>query len=346
MPVVVLAGEEEYLIDRQVRTLKSKLVDPAWESFNFVRLENPDLKAVIDAAATVPFGPGNRMVLVDQCALFTKKRGASKDDGESSSPSKSAKLIDDFDAALKTVAPQTYLVFACIANFDKTLKTSKAIEKHAKIETFEKLKPWETQRIIDFCNREAHRFEACIDDDAAIYLAESSELNLRQMSVEMEKAATYILPEKTIKLQHVTLLSPHFSDVFKLLEHWALTRKDKTLMTIDELKSRNVSPHMVLGAAQTVLSKWIYYKTEHEKMLSSPSGGRDVGRRDIPLRDVAQRIEPNRGMAFRVEQDLQKIKSLSLEYLLSKKRELTELEHMVKTGQMPDSHVLDVFFTR
>lgn len=344
MPVIIIAGEEEFLIDRHARALKAKLVDPAWESFNFVRLDNADLKAVIDAAATVPFGPGNKMVLVERCALFTKKRAAAKD--ESESPGKSAKLIDDFEAALKSVAPNTYLVFACIANFDKNLKTSKAAEKHATFEVCEKFKPWETGKIVDFCNREAHRVNAYIEEDAALYLAESSEVNLRQMATEIEKAATYILPEKTITLEHVTLLSPHFSNVFKLMEHWALQRKDKTLQTIDELRTRNVSPHMVLAAAQTVLSKWIRFKTEHEKMLAVPGGGRDVRRREIPLKDVVQRIEPNRMMQRMVEEDLKRIQRLSLEYLLEKKRELTELEHMVKTGQMPETHVLEAFFTR
>jgi DNA polymerase III delta subunit len=126
LPVIVLAGEEEYEIWQRAKALKKELVDPQWESFNFARIDNPDLKEVIDAAATVPFGPGNRMVLFDQCALFTKKRGAKDDDASSGSASKSAKLVDDFAAALKSVPPNTYLVFSCIANFDSSLKTSKA----------------------------------------------------------------------------------------------------------------------------------------------------------------------------------------------------------------------------
>jgi DNA polymerase III subunit delta len=343
MPVVIIAGDEEFQISRAARAMKDKLVDPQWESFNFARIENPDLKQVVDAAATVPFGPGNRMVLFDQCALFTKKRGA-KDDSESASAAKSSKLVDDFEAAIKSVAPNTYLVFACIANFDKTLKASKAVEKHASFQTFEKIKPWSTDKLIDFCNKEAHRFSAYIEDNAAIYLGESSEYNLRQVSSEIEKAATYILPEKTIRFEHVVLLSPHFSDVFALMEFWALGERQKVLASIGELRAKNVSPHMVLGGAQTVLSKWVYYKTEHEKMMAVPGGGRDVRKRDVPLRDVANRIDAR--SAFMIEKDLRKIKGLSLDFLVGKKRELTDLEHMVKTGQMPEGHVLEAFFTR
>lgn len=343
MPVIVLAGEEEFLISRRVKALKKELVDPAWESFNFARIDNPDLKQVIDASATVPFGPGNRLVLLDQCALFTKKRGG-KDESDSGSASKSKKLVDAFEAAVGSVAPNTYMVFACTANFDKTLKVSQAVQKHGKIEEFKKFKIYDSGQIITFCQKEAKRLDAFIDEDAAMYLAESTEVDLRQMSQEIEKAATYIMPEKAIRLSHVTLLSPHFSDVFTLLEHWANGEKLKVLASIQELHARNVSPHMVLGAAQFALTKWVSYKTEHEKLLAVPSGGRAVGRRDIPLKDVAMKINPS--AAFMIEKDLRKIKGLTLEYLVAKKQELTNLEHMVKTGQMPDSHVLEAFFTR
>jgi len=93
-----------------------------------------------------------------------------------------------------------------------------------------------------------------------------------------------------------------------------------------------------------MLSKWIYYKSEHEKMMTVATGGRDVGRREMSLRQVAERIDSR--SAFMIEKDLRKIKSLSLSGLVKKKQELVDLEQLVKTGQMPETHVLEVFFTR
>jgi DNA polymerase-3 subunit delta len=346
MPALILAGEEEYLISQRVRSLQEQYVDPAWASFNFARLENPDLKQVIDIAATVPFGPGNRMVLIDRCALFTKKRGATSD-GDGAKDKSAAKLVDDFEAALASVAANTYLVFACPHNFDKSLKVSKAAEKHAQIETFGRIKYYAgaaNHELISFCNKEAKQHGVGIDDDAIFYLAESTEVDLRQISSEIKKAAVYILPEKRVTLETVTLLSPHYSHVFALMDHWALREKDRVLESIHELQARQVSAHMVVAAMQTVLSKWIVYKTEYERVASVPSGGRDVRKRDVPLRDVANRIDSR--MAFVIEKDLRKIKHLPLEYLVKKKKELTDLEFMVKTGQVPESHALEMFFTR
>lgn len=347
MPVIVLAGEEEFQIARDAKRLKAELVDPAWETFNFARIENPDLKQATDAAATLPFGPGNRMVLFEQCALFTKKRGG-KDDGDTTgSAAKSSKLVDDFESAMGKVAANTYLVFACIANFDANLKVSKAISKHSEMRAFPRIKYYAgspCRELITFGNAEAHRHKANIEDDAIYYLAESSEVNLRQMASEIEKSAVYILPEKTIRLEHVMMLSPHFSQVFALTEHWAAGDAGKVLSVIQELQSRQMSPHMVVATMQTILSKWIYYKSEYDKVAAVPSGGREVGKREINLRDLANRINPHG--AYMIEKDLRRIKGLPLEILVRKKRELTDLEQKVKTGQMPETHILEVFFTR
>lgn len=347
MPVIVLAGEEEFQIAKRVKALKKELVDPQWESFNFARIDNPDLKDVIDAAATVPFGPGNRMVLFERCALFTKKKADS--DGESGG--KSTKLVDDFAAAMGSVAHNTYLVFSCIANFDKNLKNSKAIEKHAKVENFEKLKYLHSNRdtqntFITFCNAEAKLNGVTIDDDAAFYLADSTELNLRQISSEIAKTATYLLPEKHIRLEHVQLLCPHYSEVFDLVKHWALREKDEVLQQINEMKAKQVSPHMVLALVQTQLRKWIDYKIEYEKACAAPSGSRAVGKRDVPLQNVAAKLAPTSWMQRIVTEELKTIQNVSLEELLAKKQELTDIEHKVKTGQLPETHVLDLFFTR
>jgi DNA polymerase-3 subunit delta len=347
MPVIILAGEEEFKIAREVDLLKKRLVDPAWASFNFQRLPGNDLRQVIDAAATVPFGPGTKMVVFEDCALFTKKRAAKDDDG---GKDKSAnKLLEDLDAALKTVAENTFLVFACVANFDSTLKVSKVFAKHAEIRKFEKVKYWPgaaNRELIDFCNKEAHRVGAYIEDDAAFYLAESSEVDLRQIATEIEKTATYILPEKTIRLEHVMEVSPHFSQVAALMEYWATGRKTEVLNAIAELQSRQISAHQVLAFAQVVLSKWVSYKTEVEKAFAIPAGSRDVRRREVPLNEVARRIAFEPRMAFVVEQDLKRIRALSLEYLVEKKCRLTELEFLLKSGQMPEGHALEHFFAR
>ena len=350
MPVIVLAGEEELLITERVDALKDNLLDPAWASFNFSRITQPELKQVIDEAAALPFGPGNKVILFEQCELFTKKRGSKGDDdsaAKSKGGSKAEKMLEDLDRALVNVANLTYLIFACNANFDKTLKVSKIFEKHAQIEQFEKIKFYAgstNSEMLNWCRKRAHKFGAVIDDEASDYLAESSEGNLRYIAMEIEKAATYILPEKTITLEVVSHLSPHFSNIFSLLEHWVQGNPEQVLSNVQEVLGKQAAIP-VFAAIQSTLSKWLMLKAASERVLASLPGGRGIQKRELPVSDMAKRLQSEIKMnPWVLKMDLERIQKISLEKLVSKKRELTRLETMVKSGAIADTHALTMFF--
>lgn len=346
MPAIIIAGEEEFEIQKRVEKLKEKLVAPEWMSFNFARLTSPGLREAIDACAAVPFGPGNKLVLLDRCELFTKKRGKGDDDSESKSAAKANKLLEDFEAALAGIAPNTYVVFACTANFDSTLKVSKAAKKHAEVHEVEKMKytaGGANRELITWAGKEAHRFNAVIDDEAIFYLAEATELDLRQMSSEIQKAAIFVLPHNRITLSVVSQLSPHFSHVFQLLDHWAYGRRAQVVSTIQELLSRQ-SALPIMALLQTTLSKWIVIKAEAERIEGSAPTSRG-GRREIPLPDLSKRIAAEKRMNdWVVQMELRRMKKLTLAEIIQKKIQLTELELKLKTGQMPEQDALTVFF--
>lgn len=351
MPVIVLAGEEEFEISRRVQALKRELVDSAWASVNFQKIDHPSLKDLADAAATLPFGMGNKLILLDNCDLFTKKKAKGDDDDTpaKASAAKTQKLLDDLDAALSSVAPTTYLVMACIANFDNTLKVAKVVEKHATIERFEKKKHFPgnpSRELLSWCNKEAHRFDAYIDDDASAYLIESCEGDLRQISSEIAKAACYVLPEKKITYDVVANLVGHQSHVFVLLDQWAQGDKEQVLSTLREILGRQHAMP-VLALLQSTLSKWIDLKAEADKLCAADRpGGRDVGHHQVSASELARRMTGgmDRRRQFIVEMDLKRIAPLSLEFLVAKKKELTRLEHLIKLGQVPDEHALSLFF--
>ncbi|HEY9714334.1 MAG TPA: hypothetical protein V6C72_12765, partial [Chroococcales cyanobacterium] len=80
MPTFIICGDEEFELSRRVKQLKDSLLDPTWAQFNFTRLTNPPVEEIIEAAATLPFGPGNKVILIDRSELFTKKRSKSGGD--------------------------------------------------------------------------------------------------------------------------------------------------------------------------------------------------------------------------------------------------------------------------
>lgn len=349
MPTIVLSGDEEFEISRRVEALKDKLLDPAWKNFNFSQIDAPQLKDVIDAAAAIPFGPGNKVILLDKCDLFTKKRNKSEETAETKAKSKDkTKLLDDLDRALSTLAEQTYLIFACVAKFDEQLKISKVVAKHSKIETFEQKKFYaggKNEQIMTWARQEAHRFSSVIDDEAINYLAEGCEANLRQMSQEIQKAAIYVLPEKRISLAVVLELSPHFSHVFALLDHWAYGRKYELLTSLLEILSRQ-SAMPLLALLNTTLTKWITIKAAAEQVIQNLPGGRGIQRREISAAELAKKLAFELKMnSWILETDLKRLHNMPLPTLLNKKQLLIELETGIKTGQIKETNALTLFFT-
>jgi DNA polymerase-3 subunit delta len=350
LPVLILAGEEELLLSEKLEVLKEKLLDSAWASFNYSRASEPELKQIIDAAAALPFGPGNKVMVFDNCELFTKKRGGkSDDDSASKSKSKGEKILEDLDRALTNVSPNTYVILCCPHNFDKTLKVSKVFEKHAEIESFDKIKYWpgsNNPEMLNWGRKRAHRYGSVIEDEAIDYLAESYEANLRLIAMEIEKASIYILPEKTITLKVVSQLSPHFSNVFALLDNWVHGEKALVLSGLQEVLSKSQSAIPIFAVIQTTLSKWLNIKSAAERVLASLPGGRGIQRKDLPPAEMAKRLQSEIKMnPWVLKMDLERVHRVSLEHLVAKKQELTRLENAVKTGMISDVHALTIFFT-
>ncbi|MBX9720425.1 MAG: hypothetical protein K2X81_03425 [Candidatus Obscuribacterales bacterium] len=247
------------------------------------------------------------------------------------------------------VAPNTYLILCCPANFDKTLKVSKVFEKHAEIQGFEKIKYWagsSNDAMNNWCRKRAHMHGAVIDDEAIDYLAESNDGNLRMIAMEIEKAAVYILPEKRISLEIISQLSPHFSNVFALLDHWIKREPELVLSGIKEVLSKQQSAIPVFAVIQTTLSKWLMIKAASERVIASLPAGRGIQKRDIPIADMVKRLQSDIKInPWVLKMDLERVHKVNLEYLVEKKKELTKLENSVKTGMLPDVHALTIFFT-
>jgi DNA polymerase III subunit delta len=356
VPVLILAGEEDFELSRRLSVLKTQLLDPAWTSINLQHLNCSNLREIMDAAASVPFGPGNRLIVVDRCDLFTKKRAREGTTG-SASRKQGAKVSgksketsdvepEEFERALSSVHPQTYLIFSCPFNFDSTLRLAKAAAKVAKLDAFPREKYWPGSRnakLWTWCQKEAKSFGATIEDEAIQYLLDSTEGDLRQISSEIQKAAITALPKTHITLKLIVQLSPHHSNVFILAEHWLTGSGSGALIALDEVLSQQ-SAIPIVAALQTLLSKWIKMKVLCETYNNELPSGPGIDRRELPLAELSKRVAAElKLMPFVVEREMRKIVNLTSDSLIAKREELTRLEYLLKSGQIPDRHALELF---
>ncbi|MBK9772219.1 MAG: hypothetical protein IPP57_15595 [Candidatus Obscuribacter sp.] len=352
MPVLVLAGEEDFELYRSLEVLKEKLVDPAWASISYQRLDNPPASDVIDLAAAIPFGPGNKVVVLDRIDWFAKKRSVKDEKSASSSKAAKAASKDNVDEdrlaeALSSVHPNTYLIFVATSNFDSQLRLSKLVAKHAELKEFPREKYWSGTphpKLENWVRKEAHGFNATIDDAAVTYLIDGLEANLRHIHSELQKVATFILPQTHITLAHVTALSPHSSQIFAVLDYWLAGNYGKTLASLQELLSKQ-NAMGVMAAIQTFMGKWVQVKTMCEREIEKMPQPPGVQRKQIAPGELAKRLTSELKIhPFVLEKDIKRLSTVSLPFLINKRVELTRLEHLVKTGQMPDSHALELFF--
>jgi DNA polymerase-3 subunit delta len=360
MPVLVLAGDEDFELSRRLEELKNKLLDPAWVTVNFQRLENPPLPEVLDAALTVPFGPGNRLVLIDRCELFTKKRGGRGGTADGAAPAKAGKSKtkeskskdkdsvepEEIEHTLSKVGQNTYLIFACPYNFDTTLKISKSVSKVAKIEAFPKEKYWpgsQNTKLQNWCQKEAHRYKATIEDKAVQYLLDSTEANLRQISSELQKAAVAALPGTHITYDLIVELSPSHSNIFALAERWLTGDAKGAYEDLGEiLTSQSAIP--VIAALQTLLAKWIRMKVFADNFNNELPSSPGIKRREMAVPELARMVAGELKLVpFVVERDLRKLVRIPTARLVDCRQQLTHLEDLLKTGQIPERHALEIF---
>lgn len=343
-PVMVLAGDEDFELYRKLAKLKDSLLDPAWASFNYLRIESPTITDVLDNALSMPFGPGNKVIVFDKCGLFSRSPAGKSKDKDSGNITQ--KQLDNLESSLESVAPNTYLIFACPFNFDANLKLSKIVAKHAEILPFTREKFYvgsANSKLETWIRKEAKSFGATIDDAAVTYLLDGTEANLRQIHSELEKAATFILPKTHITLAVVEELSPHHSHIFTLLDHWLEGRAELALDSAAELLSREPAIKVIV-TIQTFLHRWIEMKCVCDQATAKLPWSPGVQKRELPFPELLKKVSAEmKVQPFLIERDMKKIRNRSSEYLIRKRRELTHYESLVKSGMLHDKYAIELF---
>ncbi len=65
MPIYVYWGEDDFAMEKAVVTLRDRILDPLWTSFNYTSFpaDQPDsIVQALNQAMTPPFGAGGRFV--------------------------------------------------------------------------------------------------------------------------------------------------------------------------------------------------------------------------------------------------------------------------------------------
>jgi DNA polymerase III subunit delta len=175
MTIILYWGDDDFAIAKAVTAIQQSSIDPAWMSFNYEKISPDRDDAVITAlnqAMTPPFGMGKRLVWLADTTLTQQC---------------SEQLLAELDRTLPNVPDTTILLLTSKNKPDGRLKSTKTIQKYAKVQEFALIPPWKTEELIQRVQIVAKELGLKLTKDAIQLLAESVGNNTRQLYLELDK---------------------------------------------------------------------------------------------------------------------------------------------------------------
>ena len=301
--ISILIGNDTYAIEREVEKFKTQ-THPLWRDFNIHRFDASSLDAALSAAASVPFGGGNKLIVVEN--------GDFKQFGE-------------MGLELLQILPQlpatTHLVFTA-AVIDKRLKVVKHLLQFGNLKEFTLIPPWRTDLIESAIATTAKQMNLSIARDAISYLAVAIGNDSARRVSELEKLAIYAAGDRITKESAKILVPATTANCFQLAEALLNGQAVGAIKVLDELLSRAEFPLAIIATLQTQFKTWLWVKA------TLNSGQRS----DSEIASMCGISNPKR--LYFLKQEVKEVSANSLSRALSI---LFDLEIALKTGEKSDS---------
>jgi DNA polymerase-3 subunit delta len=229
MAIYFYWGEDSFALAQAVKALQQRTLDPDWESFNCDRIAPEQANAVTQAlnqAMTPPFGTGGRFVWLMDTTLAQR---CPED------------VLSDLDRTLPLIPETTTLLLTSSSKPDGRLKSTKLLQKHAKIQEFSPIPPWKTELIAQQVQQVAQEVGVKLSQGAIDYLVEAVGNNTRQLCSELEKVRLFAgdskkpLPVAAI----APLITASTQNALKLLVAIRQGQTDKALELVADLMRQN-----------------------------------------------------------------------------------------------------------
>ena len=248
MAVYFYWGEDTFARDRAVQMLQSKTLDESWASFNLDRIGPDYADGVVHAlnqAMTPPFGMGGRFILLSNTTIGQR---CSED------------LLAELDRTLAVIPDTATLVFTSDSKPDGRIKSTKLLQKHAKIQEFSPIPPWKADQLAQQVRDVAGMIGVKLDRGAVDYMVEAVGNNTRQLHSELEKIRLYAVSLGTdSELSAITIAPLVTATSQNALKLFAAIRQGKTAEALDMLADlvRQNEPTPVI--ARTLVGQFRQY---------------------------------------------------------------------------------------
>ena len=308
MALFLFYGQEEYLMEKEIKKLKNELLDASFLSMAYKILDNPPYNALMECIQSAPLMFGNTLSLINLDKYLIGNK-LSLDD----------KQIESIDFALKNISDSVNIIFVCKIPRDEYKKPDsrkkfyKTLSKYAQVREFVQFKNYDKQLPIEI-QKMAKAKDLTISSDNIGLFIEQLGVNLTLLDSELEKLKIALYPKKIIDSEAIKKYCTSSEDVFILSDLIIQGNKNEILKQYNLLTEKK-HPLEIFSVLQSNFQCYIFIKN-YERTMS--------------LADIAIRVKRPE---FVVQQIQKKLSKISMEKLIDIKQKLTRAEYKLKSGQ-------------
>ncbi len=312
--VYFLYGDEQFLIESKVRSIKKKLVEASFEDFNFAMYNGKDNLAenVIESCVSYPVIAERKLVVLKNTGFLNN--------------SKSREYKEIFD--LCSDIPEYLCLIIIESNFDKKKENSvRFVEKNGGIVRFDYMPQAQIERWLE------KRFEKC---EKIIYPKELTEIvkrcggSLQNIDNEFKKLIDYMGERQKVTAEDVANMVLKSLDVaiYDIIDHIINNRPQKAMEGYKELLEHKTEPIVIISAISSKLSDLLA-----AKIMSSEG---------VPAVEMGKYLEclPQEWL---INKTVSQSKRFGEKYLRRMLKKSLEYDVKIKTGLMDKEIALQLF---
>lgn len=302
-------GDEEFNISNEVKKLKSNL-DPNFIEMSYKYFDNPKFPELISAIKTQPMMFGKMLIEIDCLSYLTAKKSEDKtfDDNQ----------LEQISDALDNVSENLDIILCAKLppdsqkKIDKRKKLFKVFSKHNPQE-FSKIPSYKTAELEAWIKQQAKSKNLSLSNETAAEILVQVGSNLRLLDTELEKLKTYAGKNPVTK-EMIREICVTNEDLFAFLDYLIVGNTAKALIEYQKLLTKK-HPLEILSVLHTLIHGKIQIKAYSSKFSSD---------------EIAKITNMH---PYRVKLEIQNLKNVSLKNLVKLKKNLTDAEFKIKSGQ-------------
>ncbi len=247
MPIYIYFGDNEFLMERAINQLRTQIISPDWESFNFNQYL-PGVESILQAVSdimTPPIGNGDRLVVLPNSNMLEPM-----DD----------QMLLQLEQILPAIPESNTLVLTRTKKPDSRLKSTKLLQKYAHIQEFPLIPPWKTDELVQQVKTAAAELGVNITPAAAKELAFALGNDTRLLYNELEKLATWSNLERVDVPQVKEVVEVTTQTAIALATAIKIEDTTQALQLLSGLRNRNEPMLKVVATLITLFRQWLWIK--------------------------------------------------------------------------------------